>query len=274
MRVDGTRAAKGARVHAGAEVRVAAAPARDEDKRPLPRAGAAARRAATPTTRSSPSTSRPGYATHPLRAGERGTIANALVARYPECALVADDPREGGVAHRLDSETSGIVLAARTTAAWQSLRRVVRRRRRRQGVPRARRRRAAADGHDRRDRWCTPARRVRVAGDRDLDRLPARTDFETLATRRRRRAGARALVARPHAPDPRPPRRTLGHPLVGDALYGGPPPAPGTRGHFLHAAAITFPHPSTGARTRLEAPLPADRAAALVAMVGWPHPRV
>jgi 23S rRNA pseudouridine1911/1915/1917 synthase len=66
----------------------------------------------------------------------------------------------------------------------------------------------------------------------------------------------------------------LGHPLVGDALYGGPPAAPGTHGHFLHASAATFPHPSTGVRTTFSAPLPPDRAAALTALVGWPHPRV
>jgi 23S rRNA pseudouridine1911/1915/1917 synthase len=62
----------------------------------------------------------------------------------------------------------------------------------------------------------------------------------------------------------------LGHPLVGDATYGGPPAAAGTAGHFLHAAAATLPHPTTGARVTLTAPLPPDRAAALRTLVAWP----
>ncbi|HEY2743259.1 MAG TPA: RluA family pseudouridine synthase, partial [Polyangia bacterium] len=213
-----------------------------------------------------------GVPTHPLRAGERDTLANALVARHPECALVADDAREGGFSHRLDIETSGVVLAARTRAAWQSLRR------------------AFGDGAVDKEYLALvtgapppsgtidlplvhAGRRVRVAGDRDLDALAAATDFETLARGdgvalvRARSSSGRMHQIRVHL-------AFAGHPLVGDALYGGPSPAPGTRGHFLHAAAVTFPHPSTGARTRIESPLPADRAAALVDLVGWPHPRV
>src|SRR5262245_36188174 len=60
--------------------------------------------------------------TCPLRAGERGTLASALVARFPECAGVGDDPREAGFAHRLDGGTSGALLAARDDATWRSLR--------------------------------------------------------------------------------------------------------------------------------------------------------
>lgn len=270
MRVDGARAAKGARVHGGALVSVEREPPREDELRPLPDAGApldvllvdeAIVALAKPA----------GMATHPLRAGEHGTLANALVARFPECALVADDAREGGVAHRLDTETSGVVLAARTRAAWQSLRRafsdgavakeylaLV------AGAPPERATVAAALVH--------AGKRVRVARDSDLDRLAARTEVETLARGagvalvRARSSSGRMHQIRVHLSH-------LGHPLVGDALYGGPPPAAGTRGHFLHAAAVTFPHPATGTPTRIEAPLPPDRAAVLVAVVGWPHPR-
>src|SRR5207237_751138 len=63
-----------------------------------------------------------GMPSHPLKPGERGTAANALVGRFPELAQVGPSPREGGLVHRLDSETSGLLLAARTEAAHAMLR--------------------------------------------------------------------------------------------------------------------------------------------------------
>ena len=270
VRVDGAHAAKGASLHSGAEVRVERAPPRDEDKRPvaqpeLPLTVLHADEALVAVDKPA------GLATHPLRAGERDTLANALVARFPECAAVADDVREGGVAHRLDRETSGLVLAARTRASWLALRH------------------AFGDGTVSKEYLALVAgappdagavavalvhagRRVRVAGPRDLDALTATTDYEVLARGaavalvRARSSSGRMHQIRVHLAH-------LGHPLVGDALYGGPPPAAGTRGHFLHAASIGFPHPATGAATTLTAPLPPDRAAALEALVGWPHRR-
>ncbi|MEO7092732.1 MAG: RluA family pseudouridine synthase, partial [Polyangiales bacterium] len=63
----------------------------------------------------------PRLATAPLKAGERGTLANGIVARYPETAKVGSDPREPGLVHRLDTDTSGLVLVARTTEAFHEL---------------------------------------------------------------------------------------------------------------------------------------------------------
>ena len=48
----------------------------------------------------------------------------------------------------------------------------------------------------------------------------------------------------------------LGHPLLGDTVYGGKKPVPGLAGQCLHAAQLTFTHPSTGERLTVEAPLP------------------
>ncbi|HME90927.1 MAG TPA: RluA family pseudouridine synthase, partial [Myxococcaceae bacterium] len=59
-----------------------------------------------------------GVPSHPLRPAEMGTAANALLARFPECASASQDPREGGLCHRLDIETSGVLLAARSREAW------------------------------------------------------------------------------------------------------------------------------------------------------------
>jgi 23S rRNA pseudouridine1911/1915/1917 synthase len=63
-----------------------------------------------------------GVPSQPLRAGELGTIANAIVARWPECAAIGDDPRDGGLAHRLDIGTSGGLVAARTAESYRRLR--------------------------------------------------------------------------------------------------------------------------------------------------------
>jgi 23S rRNA pseudouridine1911/1915/1917 synthase len=268
VRVDGARATKGQRLAGGAVVRLAAEPPRGEALRPVPQPElplelihvdnalvAMVKPIATPT--------------HPLRAGEHGTLANALVARFPECAGVADDPREGGVAHRLDSDTSGIVLAARSRAAWLALRDAFARGAVEKEYLALVAGRPPSTGEI--DEPLVQAgRRARVAGEHDLAAQPARTRFELLADNgdvalvRARSTSGRMHQIRVHLAH-------LGHPLLGDALYGGPPAAPGTRGHFLHAAALTFPHPLTGMTMTLLAPLPADRAAALEMLVGWPR---
>ena len=61
-----------------------------------------------------------GQPTAPLRAGEIGTLANALLARYPELAGIGYSPREPGLVHRLDTDTSGLVVVARTAAAFET----------------------------------------------------------------------------------------------------------------------------------------------------------
>lgn len=65
-----------------------------------------------------------GQATAPLR-GESGTLASALLGHYPEMAFVGYSPREPGLLHRLDTGTSGLLVAARTGRAFESLRRAL-----------------------------------------------------------------------------------------------------------------------------------------------------
>ncbi len=60
-----------------------------------------------------------GQPTAPLRAGETETLVNALLGRYPEMKLVGRSRREAGVVHRLDSGTSGLLIAARTKGAFE-----------------------------------------------------------------------------------------------------------------------------------------------------------
>ena len=63
-----------------------------------------------------------GIATHPLSRSELLTLANALVARFPECAALGDRPLMAGALHRLDADTSGLVIFARTQDAFAHLR--------------------------------------------------------------------------------------------------------------------------------------------------------
>ena len=63
-----------------------------------------------------------GQPCHPLSPGETGTLAGALLARYPETASVGPDPLQPGIVHRIDAGTSGLVIAARNQAAYDFVR--------------------------------------------------------------------------------------------------------------------------------------------------------
>jgi len=202
-----------------------------------------------------------GVPTHPLRADEVGTVANALVARYPEMAGVGYATREPGVLHRLDIGTSGALLAARDTQTFDVLREALRRGRVDKrylalcrgavDVPTVIEAPIDADPGDR--------RRVRVhpKGEAPPGARHARTEVVTSeageaysAVILRARTGARHQV-RAHL-------AFAGHPLAGDVLYGGPV-IPGLSHHFLHALSISLSHPDTGEALDVSAPLPDDR---------------
>jgi 23S rRNA pseudouridine1911/1915/1917 synthase len=211
-----------------------------------------------------------GIATHPLRAAETGTLANAVMARYPECAGASPDPRDGGALQRLDVETSGCVLFARSRAAWQALRA--------QLVARTVEKRylALVAGHLASGGTCSVAlaqRGGRVVAVPDLDRPPrttgtpreAETRFEPLRSFPRHTLLDVWIVTgvmhqiRAHL-------AFLGHPVEGDALYGGPAAAlSGIGRHFLHASAIGFERPE-GGRASVESPLPGELEAFLAGL--------
>lgn len=65
-----------------------------------------------------------GMDCHPIAVGETGTLANALVAKYPELAEVGDDPLMAGLLHRIDAGTSGLVVAARDSATYDTIRKL------------------------------------------------------------------------------------------------------------------------------------------------------
>ena len=269
MRVDGRRAVKGRLLAVGATVELERAPEAIEERRPVPQPELPLEVAYSDDALVA--MVKPfGMPTHPLRGGERGTLANALVARFPECAAASDDPREGGVAHRLDADTSGVLLAARSPDDWRALRR------------------AFASGQVDKEYWAlvdgappdegevraplahAGAKKMRALDEDSLElrSRQARTRFETLA-RGDGAALVRAFTSTGRMHQVRVHLAHAGHPLYGDALYGGPPlPAGASGGHVLHAARITFPHPRDGRRLTIAAPLPPERAALIASLVG------
>lgn len=65
----------------------------------------------------------PGIAVQPLSSGETGTLMNRVITRYPECRTLGDRPLMAGAIHRIDADTSGLVLVARSESSFDSLRR-------------------------------------------------------------------------------------------------------------------------------------------------------
>jgi len=200
---------------------------------------------------------------HPLQPGERGTAANFLVARFPECvAANPAAPREAGLVHRLDTETSGLLAAARTPEAHQALRAAFAARAVDKHYLAAVTGPLADEGeielpvaHHPRDE-----RKMIALGSEDealrLKAREARTSFRVL----QRKGDASLLEVRIDTGVMHQIRvhlSAIGAPILGDALYGGPPLPKLTR-HFLHAAKLGFTSPAKGERVDVESALPAE----------------
>jgi 23S rRNA pseudouridine1911/1915/1917 synthase len=211
-----------------------------------------------------------GVATHPLQDGEGGTLANAVVARHPECAEASPDPREGGAVQRLDLETSGCVLFAKDRGAWEALHARLAAREVEKLYLALVAGRVAAGG------VCSvplAQRGGRVVAVPDPERPPKTTGKPREAETRyevRRTFPAHTLlevhIATGVMHQIRAHLALLGHPVAGDLTYGGAAAAlPGLERHFLHAAALGFEKPE-GGRARVESPLPAELEAVLRAL--------
>jgi len=214
-----------------------------------------------------------GMVVHPAPGARRDTVVNALLHRSRLIAGVGATERPG-IVHRLDRDTSGVLAIALTSTALEALARQFRERSVRKryvglahGAVRLPRGRVElAVGRDPRER-----KRMRATASRGRGAL---TTYEIVE----RLPGATLLELAPHTGRTHQLRvhmQALGHPLVGDRLYGGgrravrgcPAAAAAAIEAFprqaLHAATLELAHPTTGAALRFEAPLPADMTALL-----------
>jgi 23S rRNA pseudouridine1911/1915/1917 synthase len=210
-----------------------------------------------------------GMVVHPAPGNWTGTLVNALKGRGGALAAGSGAEREG-IVHRLDKETSGLLLVAKTDRAHRALgaalaaRRVVRRYA------------ALCWGHLTTDQITVDRPIARDPRDRKRMAIvssgrAARTDFVRLA----RFDSADLLRAHLHTGRTHQIRvhlASIGHPVVGDDTYGGgggrrllalPP-----KRHFLHAAWLIFPHPVSGEAIDVRSPLPADLRRSLAAASG------
>lgn len=212
-----------------------------------------------------------GMVVHPAPGNWSGTLVNALKGRGGPLSEGSEEGREG-IVHRLDKETSGLLLVAKTDRAHRLLGADLasRRIRRRYAV--------VCWGHLTQDRVTVDKPIARDPRDRKRMAIvsggrPAKTDFVRLA--RLDAGGGDLLRAHLHTGRTHQIRvhlASLGHPVMGDDTYGGgggrrllglPP-----RRHFLHAAWLLFRHPVTGREMELRSPLPEDLRRALQAAAG------
>lgn len=204
-----------------------------------------------------------GLVVHPGPGHSGSTLVHGLLARYPDLAEVGD-PDRPGLVHRLDRGTSGLLVVARTPDAYESLVHqlsthavervytalVWRHPEHASGVI------DAPIGRSRRDPL-----RMTVA----VDGRPSRTHYHVdrtftepveVAMLTCELETGRTHQIRVHL-------SSIGHPVVGDPVYGGARASFAVPRPFLHARRLTFLHPGTGEEVSFESPLPDDLAAVL-----------
>ena len=208
-----------------------------------------------------------GMVVHPAPGHPGGTLVNAVLAHCPE--LAAGDDDRPGIVHRLDRDTSGLILVAKTERARRALQRQFKERQVHKAYL------ALLDGHLQ-PAWGRveapvgrdPQHRQRMtvlAGGREaiteyhvLEQFahqvgPAAGDYTLIE--------AQPITGRTH--QIRVHFASVGHPVVGDEVYGRRRTTLPVPRQFLHARRLGFKHPSTGHRLDLETPLPEELEAVM-----------
>ena len=198
-----------------------------------------------------------GLVVHPASGHPTGTLVNALLAYRPTIAQADLDPQRPGIVHRLDRDTSGVVLVAATREAQAALQAQFKSRAVRKfylALVRGRLTPEIAaieapisrDPHDRkRMAVLREGGRYALTHYRVVQYLPGCTLLRV-----------RAVTGRTH--QVRVHLASIGHPVIGDRLYGARRDEIGAPRQLLHASALLVTHPHSGERLRFEAPLPQD----------------
>ena len=196
-----------------------------------------------------------GLVVHPAPGHPDGTLVNALLYHCGTSLSGINGELRPGIVHRIDRDTSGLIIAAKNDRAHLALAAQL------QDHSLARTYEAVAVGNLREDSGTVdapigrhPVERKKMAVDRKngreaithwtvLARYPGYTHVEC------RLETGRTHQIRVHL-------ASIGHPLLGDTVYGAKKPVPGLAGQCLHARRLRFVHPATGETVELECPLP------------------
>ena len=196
-----------------------------------------------------------GMVVHPAAGHPDGTLVNALLYHCGESLSGINGALRPGIVHRIDRDTSGLLIAAKNDFAHQALAEQL------QDHSLYREYEAVCVGTLREDAGTVdapigrhPVERKKMAVDRKNGR-PAVTHWQVLERYpgythiRCRLETGRTHQIRVHM-------ASIGHPLLGDTVYGAKKPVPGLAGQCLHARRLSFIHPRTGERVTVECPLP------------------
>ncbi len=210
-----------------------------------------------------------GLVVHPAPGHPDGTLVNALLFHCGESLSGVGGEKRPGIVHRIDMDTSGLIIAAKNDFAHQALSRQLADRslsRVYEAVVRGAFREDAGTVDRPIGRHPTDRKRMAVT---EKNSRPAVTHWEVLA-RYKGYTHIRCRLETGRTHQIRVHMASLGHPLLGDAVYGAPSPDKGLEGQCLHARELKFIHPRSGEPVHLETPLP-DYFLAVLARLG---PRV
>ena len=211
-----------------------------------------------------------GMVVHPAPGHPDGTLVNALLYHCGDSLSGINGALRPGIVHRIDRDTSGLIIAAKNDAAHLALAEQL------QDHSLYREYEAVCVGGLREDQGTVdapigrhPVDRKKMCVDREgrravthwrvLARYPGHTHIQC------RLETGRTHQIRVHM-------ASIGHPLLGDTVYGSKKPVPGLAGQCLHARRLSFLHPRTGERLTVECPLP-DWFTAILRRLGGGAPR-
>ncbi len=206
-----------------------------------------------------------GMVVHPGAGNQHHTLVNAILARYPEIAEMHYAPQRRGIVHRLDKNTSGLILIARNSKTMQKLIKQFQKRTvEKTYIALAEKAPPTLTGRIDAPIARNPAQRMRMMVIRSG--RPSVTEFRVLEsfTDGSALVELRPFTGRTH--QIRVHMAFIGAPLLADSTYGLRKGRRGPGRQFLHAARLCFDHPRTGERLCFEAPLAPDLEAYLSAL--------